>query len=56
MILPVLVVLAGGFLKKQPADRAPCGCVARREQGIELEYEVELWRSNPEPPTEKEEQ
>ena len=27
----------------------------RREQGIELEYEVELWRSNPEPPSEKEE-
>ena len=26
----------------------------RREQGIELEYEVELWRANPEPP-EKEE-
>jgi len=27
-----------------------------REQGIELEYEVELWRSNPEPPpTEKKE-
>lgn len=28
----------------------------RREQGIELEYEVELWRANPEPPSEKEEQ
>lgn len=28
----------------------------RREQGIELEYEVELWRASPEPPTEKEEQ
>lgn len=28
----------------------------RREQGIELEYEVELWRANAEPPTEKEEQ
>ena len=28
----------------------------KREQGIELEYEVELWRSNPEPPpTEKKE-
>ncbi len=27
----------------------------RREQGIELEYEVELWRANPEPPSEKEE-
>ena len=28
----------------------------RREQGIELEYEVELWRANPEPqPTEKKE-
>ena len=28
----------------------------RREQGIELEYEVELWRSNePEPPTDREE-
>lgn len=27
----------------------------RREQGIELEYEVELWRANPEPPgTDKE--
>ena len=23
----------------------------RREQGIELEYEVELWRANPEPPS-----
>ena len=36
----------------------------RREQGIELEYEVELWRATPEPrmdaeqkpPSEKEEQ
>ena len=28
----------------------------RREQGIELEYEVELWRANSEPPSEKEEQ
>jgi UDP-N-acetylmuramate dehydrogenase len=28
----------------------------RREQGIELEYEVELWRSNPEPPSEKEQE
>lgn len=28
----------------------------RREQGIELEYEVELWRANPESPSEKEEQ
>ena len=27
----------------------------KREQGIELEYEVELWRSNPEPPSEKQE-
>jgi UDP-N-acetylmuramate dehydrogenase len=27
----------------------------RREQGIELEYEVELWRANPEPPSEKKE-
>ena len=27
----------------------------RREQGIELEYEVELWRANPDPPSEKEE-
>jgi UDP-N-acetylmuramate dehydrogenase len=27
----------------------------RREQGIELEYEVELWRAKPEPPSEKEE-
>jgi UDP-N-acetylmuramate dehydrogenase len=26
----------------------------RREQGIELEYEVELWRANAEPPSEKE--
>lgn len=28
----------------------------RREQGIELEYEVELWRANSEPPSEEEEQ
>lgn len=27
----------------------------RREQGIELEYEVELWRANPEPPPEEKE-
>jgi len=27
----------------------------RREQGIELEYEVELWRANPEPPIDTEE-
>ncbi len=26
----------------------------RREQGIELEYEVELWRANPEPPIDTE--
>jgi UDP-N-acetylmuramate dehydrogenase len=28
----------------------------KREQGIELEYEVELWRATPEPPSEKKEQ
>jgi UDP-N-acetylmuramate dehydrogenase len=28
----------------------------RREQGIELEYEVELWRANPQPPQTKDEE
>jgi UDP-N-acetylmuramate dehydrogenase len=27
----------------------------KREQGIDLEYEVELWRATPEPPSEKKE-
>src|SRR6266511_1078739 len=30
MILPVPILPAGGFLKKQPAEREPCGCVAIR--------------------------
>ena len=30
IIFPVLRPEPGGFLKKQPAERAPCGCVAKR--------------------------
>ena len=29
-MVPVPTAAAGGFLKKQPADRDPCGCVAMR--------------------------